>query len=225
MVVYPEKKPRACLFDMDNTLYNFVDAKIAACTSAVECIGCGEGIELFRYFLRNVHGFEDHANIEDFMRDRDAWTGETFTAACRRYDEVKLQSIRLFDGVADTLTLLREKGIGMAVVTDAESGHAAERLEHTGIACYFDCVVTPEVSGTRKPGHDSFLYALRTLDCRPDEVWVVGDSLRREIEPGNRLGMTTVYAEYGDWMKTPYPSIVPDFVLKRFPDLFGLMGL
>jgi putative hydrolase of the HAD superfamily len=225
MVVYPEKKPRACLFDLDNTLYDFFDAKVAACTSAVECIGCGEGIELFRYFLRNVHGFEDHANIEDFMCDRDVWHSETFEAACRQYDEVKLRSIRLFDGVDETLTLLREKGIKMAVVTDAGSGHAAERLERTGLAVYFDCVVTPEVSGTRKPGHDTFLYALRALDCSPDEVWVVGDSLRREIEPGNRLGMTTVYAEYGDWMKTPFPAIVPDFVLKRFSDLSGLMGL
>ncbi|NYT06305.1 MAG: HAD family hydrolase [Methanomicrobiales archaeon] len=218
-------KPRACLFDMDNTLYDFVNAKIAGCTSAVTCIGCGEGIELFRYFLRNVHGFEDHNNIRDFMIDRNAWDDAAYAEACCRYEEEKLQALKVFEGVAETLCRLKDEGISMAVVTDADSAHATARLQRTGLSPFFDCVITPDVSGKRKPEPDSFLCALQRLDCHPGEAWVVGDSLRREIAPGKMLGMTTAYAEYGDWLRLPSPDIRPDFVLKRFSELIVCMEL
>jgi putative hydrolase of the HAD superfamily len=215
----------ACLFDIDNTLYNFVEAKIAACRCAVERIGTGGEMELFRYFLRNVHGFEHHDNIRDFMDDRGVKDSKAFEEACRSYEDVKLATITPYPGVLTTLGKLKRAGVKMAVVTDAESGQAFKRLEKVGIRHYFDSVITPDISGTRKPAHDSFLMALDALDSLPRNAWVVGDSLIREIEPGNQLGMTTVHAAYGDWTDIPYPSIVPDYTLYSFPDLLRFMGL
>jgi putative hydrolase of the HAD superfamily len=216
---------RACLFDLDNTLYNFVDAKIAACRCAVERIGTGGEMELFRYFLRDVHGFEHHDNIRDFMEDHGVRDGEAFEEACRAYEDIKLATIAPYPGVLATLEALHNAGVRMAVVTDAESGQAFKRLEKVGIRRYFECVITPDISGKRKPAHDSFLMALDELGSLPGDAWVVGDSLKREIEPGNQLGMTTVHAAYGDWTNIPYPSIAPDYVLHSFPDLLRFMGL
>jgi len=214
-----------CLFDLDNTLYNFVDAKIAACRQAAKCIGTGEGMELFRYFLRDVHGFEHHDNIRDFMEDRGIRDGAVLEKACREYDAVKLATIDPYPGVLSTLETLKRSGVKMAVVTDAESSHAFKRLEKVGIRRYFESVITPDISGKRKPAYDSFLMALESLGSLPEHAWVVGDSLKREIEPGNQLGMTTVHAVYGDWTDIPYPSITPTFVLHSFPDLLRFMGL
>ena len=64
------KSIKGIIFDMDNTLYNFFDAKIAACERAAGIIGTGNGQELFRYFLSGKHGFEDPNNIRDYMNDR-----------------------------------------------------------------------------------------------------------------------------------------------------------
>lgn len=218
-------RSRAILFDMDNTLYDFVEAKQAACESVVDVIGTGEATELLQYFLCNMHGFEHHDNIRDYMKDKNVWNEGKFAEACRVYEEVKLDSVVAFAGVHDTLERILDAGIAMAVVTDAQSIQAERRLRKTGLYDYFSCIASPDISGKRKPQHDSFLLALDRLKAAPQDAWVVGDSLRREIEPGNSLGMTTVYARYGDWLNIPFPSIKPDYIIDDFSDLPGLLGI
>ncbi len=61
--------PGAILFDLDNTLCTFVDAKRAACDAVITEIGTGDREELFSYFLRPVHNFEDLAHISDYLID------------------------------------------------------------------------------------------------------------------------------------------------------------
>ena len=219
------QRPRAVLFDMDNTLYNFVDAKIAACTRVVELFGLTDGMALFRYFLRNVHGFEHHDNIRDYLADLSLGDEDQFTEACRVYEEVKLEEIRPYPALTETLELIRDAGIAMGVVTDAESSQAKKRLAKIGIDRFFQCVVCADHSGRRKPAHDSFLLALSLLSVSPGEAWLVGDSLRREVAPGKEIGMITVHAKYGDWIGAPAPSIVPDYVLQELAELPGLLGL
>jgi putative hydrolase of the HAD superfamily len=220
-----EKKPVAVIFDIDNTLYDFIHAKIAACRGVVETIGAGDEMELFRYFYNGVHGFEHHDNIRDFLHDRNIRDDLLFGEACRVYEEVKIASIEPYPGVVETLSLLAGAGIRMGVVTDAESRQARARLSKAGVLKHFECVITPDVSGERKPHPRSFEMALEQLRATAPETWLVGDSLRREIEPGNLLGMTTVHAKYGDWINTPFPSIQPAYVLTEFSELTALMGL
>ena len=67
------------LFDMDNTLFDFVAAKLEACREILSFIGREKGdiaeepSELFGYFLRGVYGFEDYENIQDYMQERNAF--------------------------------------------------------------------------------------------------------------------------------------------------------
>jgi putative hydrolase of the HAD superfamily len=96
------------------------------------------------------------------------------------------------------LCSLRNKGLKLAVVTDAHNGNAAKRLEKAGLLGYFDAVITAEMSGRPKPAPDSFLHALGMLGVQPGHTVLVGDSIHREIGPGNNLGMITIYAAYGD---------------------------
>ncbi len=96
----------------------------------------------------------------------------------------------------------------MGVVSDADAAHAAARLERCGLARYFEVVVTPDVTGERKPAATNFLYALDRLGAGPAEAAMVGDSLRRDIEPANRLGLLSVHAAYGDW--NPGYDCTPD---------------
>jgi putative hydrolase of the HAD superfamily len=93
-------------------------------------------------------------------------------------------------------------------VSDADAAHAASRLERSGLAHYFEVVVTPDVTGERKPAATNFLYALDLLGAGPADAAMVGDSLRRDIEPANRLGLLSVHAAYGDW--NPGYDCTPD---------------
>lgn len=222
----PLYKPvRGIIFDMDNTLYNFFDAKILACERACGTIGAGTGQELFRYFLSGKRGFENPENIRDYMTDLGVWDESLFREASGIYEDVKLSSITLYPGVTELIPELSESGMRLTVVTDADSPQAKKRLTKLGLYDYFESVITPDITGKRKPDPVNFLSAMKVMETTPEETMVVGDSPKREIEPGNKLGLTTVYAKYGDWLKTPFPSIKPDHVLEKFEDLRILLNL
>jgi len=216
---------RGIIFDMDNTLYNFFDAKMLACKKAAGIVGTGTGEELLRYFLSGKHGFEDPENIRDFMTDRNVLDDSLFSEAAREYEDVKLTSIVLYPGVMDLIPALHESGMPLTIVTDAGSLQAEQRLTKLELHDYFQSVITPDTTGRRKPDPLNFHSAMEVMNTRPEETMIVGDSPKREIEPGNKLGLTTVYAKYGDWIKTPFPSINPDYTLEKFEDLRLLLDL
>lgn len=219
------RREPVCLFDMDNTLWDFYAAKVSACSRAVAGIGSGDGMDLLHYFLRGLHGFEDYNNIRDYLVDIDCWDGELYRTACQVYETEKIAVLKPYDHVPECLEIMTEAGIGMAVVTDADRGHAESRLHKTGLARFFPHVITPDDSGARKPDPAQFQMALDLLGAGPASAYVIGDSLRREIEPGNRLGMTTVFARYGDWTGIPSPDIIPVHTIDAFVDLMPILGL
>ncbi|NMA89102.1 MAG: HAD-IA family hydrolase, partial [Methanoculleus bourgensis] len=188
--------------DMDNTLFDLVGAKLEACRCVVDYLGAGDPEALFLQFLNGVYGFEDHRNIRDYLEALGVYQPRTFEVCCRTYEGVKLDLVEPYPGVEETLRCLQDAGIRLAVATDAESVQADRRLRKTGLIDFFEVVVTPEVSGRRKPEPDSLLYALRRLDAVPEEAMMVGDSPRRDIAPGRQLGMVTAFASYGDWRRS-----------------------
>jgi len=217
--------PKAILFDLDNTLCTFVDAKRAACNAVIGLTGAGSADELFSYFLRPVYNFEDPAHITDYLKDIGIYSTRLAEEAEEIYETVKLDTIALYPGVHETLEILTEAGVGIAVVTDASSTQAERRMQKLGIDTQFPVLITPDRSGKRKPDHASFLMAMEQVQTTPSETWVVGDSLRREIAPGLELGLTTVFAQYGDWIQIEMPDITPHHVLDQFRDLMNLPGL
>ena len=211
--------------DMDNTLFDLVGAKLEACRCVVDYLGAGDPEALFLQFLNGVYGFEDHRNIRDYLEALGVYQPRTFEVCCRTYEDVKLDLVEPYPGVEETLRCLQDAGIRLAVATDAESVQADRRLRKTGLIDFFEVVVTPEVSGRRKPEPDSLLYALRRLDAAPEEAMMVGDSPRRDIEPGRQLGMVTAFAAYGDWRRSRAVDVAADIVLAEFSEILGHVGI
>ena len=211
--------------DMDNTLFDLVGAKLEACRCVVDYLGAGDPEALFLQFLNGVYGFEDHRNIRDYLEALGVYQPRTFEVCCRTYEGVKLDLVEPYPGVEETLRCLQDAGIRLAVATDAESVQADRRLRKTGLIDFFEVVVTPEVSGRRKPEPDSLLYALRRLDAVPEEAMMVGDSPRRDIAPGRQLGMVTALAAYGDWRRSSAADVAADIVLAEFSEILGHVGI
>ena len=61
------KKIRAIIFDMDNTLFDFVAAKQHACREVAKYLGRDDWEALFTCFLTSPHGFESHENLKDYF--------------------------------------------------------------------------------------------------------------------------------------------------------------
>ena len=204
---------------MDNTLFDLVGAQMAACEAVTRSLGVRDENLLFPYFLRPVHGFESHENILDFMQDRGIPVSEFYDNARRMYEQEKIRAITPYPGVVDTLSLIRDRGFPMAIITDAHSRDAVRRLEKAGLLPFFCCMVTYDLVGVKKPAHEPFIVALDLLKSTADDVLLVGDSPRRDIEPGKTLGIRTVYARYGDRFSDDRSPVQADYVIDTIAEL------
>jgi putative hydrolase of the HAD superfamily len=215
------------LFDMDNTLFDFVASKLEACREILSYIAKEEGnpagdpSELFEYFLKGTHGFEDYENIRDYMEERKLYTAQRYTQCCMIYEKEKLQNLKLYPGVKETLEKLKALGLKLAIITDADRNHALARLTQVKLLDSFDVLVAADMTGTKKPDPAHFLFALQALGKGPEESLVVGDSIRKDIVPAHKLGLKTAYASYGDWRPTEEKDHCFDFKLNEFSDLLG----
>ncbi|RPI39018.1 MAG: HAD family hydrolase [Methanoregulaceae archaeon] len=214
-----QKPVKAVLFDMDNTLFDLVGAQITACQEVTRSLGIPEENLLFPYFLRPLHGFESHENILDFMLDHRIPVPGSYDRARRIYEEEKIRHITPYPGVVETLVRIRDQGFPMGIVTDAHSRDAVMRLEKAGLLPFFCCMVTYDLVRVKKPAPDPFITALDMLQSMADEVLLVGDSPRRDIEPGRTLGIRTVYARYGDRFSDDRSSVQADYTIDTLAEL------
>ncbi len=216
----PTRGITTVLFDMDNTLFDFVESKIAACNAVNERLGLHRGRDLLFYFLReDGRSFEDWGHIRDFMTDNAVFTDALFHECCGIYEEVKIRNLIPYPNIGRTLLRMKDRGLSLSVVTDAYLENALTRLEKTGLSAMFDEVITADMTRCHKPDPKVFLFALEKLGCTPAEVLMVGDSLHRDIGPARRIGMTTAYAKYGDRNFLEDRIEVPDVVLEDIADL------
>lgn len=218
-----DRKIKAILFDLDNTLFDFVEAKLRACRAVTEYLGLEGG--LLDYFLRGKYDIEDPENIRDYLNDRDIRCDDTFEECFELYHGTKMDNVNIYEGVERTLKRLNEEGFTVVVVTDAMEKNARLRIDKLGISGYIHHLITFDTTGKKKPDHEPFLYALKLLDMEPEEIMMVGDSADRDLKPSMEVGFFTVYADYGDRNIDPQYEPVYDAVIRDPEELLGILGL
>lgn len=221
-----DKQIKGVIFDMDNTLFDFVKAKIAACTAIVEHIGTGDPHELLAYFRRGKYGFEDIENISDYLVEYKVYTQERFYECCTIYEREKISTIELYPDVKRTMIELKSMELNIGILTDADNINAIKRLRKVGLCGCFDSLFTFDQTGWKKPSHKPFMYALDSMGLDAHETLFVGDSLRRDIEPSKQIGMLAVHAIYGDCNPSVDSQLVeeiPDHVTNKFRDLLTII--
>lgn len=186
------------LFDMDNTLFDFVAAMERGSKAAIDVLGKGTWHELLSYYIRGKYHVEDHMNLQDFMQDYHIFSVERYLSAVKAYDEAKLSGLYPYEGIHDLLKDLQSAGYKLGLVTDAYQYSAEERLMHTDLIKYFTKIISYDQTGYKKPHHAPFECAMDLLGTVAHETVYVGDSIRRDIEPARALGMAAIYAAYGD---------------------------
>jgi len=112
--------------------------------------------------------------------------------------------VKPFPGAVETLRELRTRGVKLALITNGEGRFQRAKIERFDLARYFSCIVVEGEFGVGKPDHAVFNHALRSLDCLPQDAWMVGDSLVYDIAPALSLGMDTV------WVDGKQSGLAPD---------------
>lgn len=78
-------------------------------------------------------------------------------------------------------------------------GNIDEVLRDYGIRHLFKGIIESAVVGVRKPNPTLFRLGVDALEMEPKEVLVVGDSLRKDIEPAEQLGCHVLWLKGKGW--------------------------
>ncbi len=78
-------------------------------------------------------------------------------------------------------------------------GNIDEVLRDYGIRHLFKGIIESAVVGVRKPNPTLFKLGIDALELEPEQVLVVGDSLRKDIEPAESLGCHVLWLKGKGW--------------------------
>ena len=204
---------KALIFDLDNTLVDFLLLKRRAVDAAVHAmIDAGleieydeavkrineiyerEGIEyqqVFDHLLKDVYGKIDYKII---------------SAGVVAYRKAREAALKPYPKVFPTLIELIKMGIKLAVVSDAPAKEAWLRLSYINFHHLFDVVITYDDSHEKKPSPVPFNMALDKLNLKAEECLMIGDWAERDMVGARAVGMKTVFARYGDAFNTGNPE-------------------
>jgi putative hydrolase of the HAD superfamily len=197
------------IFDLDNTLTDFKRMKESAVDAAVEAmVDAGlrfppEKIKDKIFEVYDREGIEFQSVFDDVLRELIGEVDHKILAAgIVAYRRAREASLVLYPHVRVALFELMKRGIRLAVVSDAPRKEAWLRLCYLQLHHMFDKVLTFDDTGERKPSPTPFQQVLDHFRVRPDQALMVGDWPERDITGAAKLGITTVFARYGDTFGT-----------------------
>ena len=195
---------KAIIFDIDNTLFDFMTMKSNAIGAAVDGM-IKNGLEIYKkeavnqiFEIYNSKGYEHQEVFNEFIVNTlGAINYKMLAAGIVEYKIAKEASLSLYPGVKDTLIALSKFSLKLGILSDAPSREAWIRLYILKIHKIFNEVVTFNDTGFHKPAKEPFIKITELLDVEYKDCLMVGDWPERDIKGAKQFGMKTAYAKYG----------------------------
>lgn len=221
--------------DLDNTLYDWVSFFVPAFEAMID-----KAVEMTRIErdtlldeMRIIH--QRYGNSEEPFALLEAPSliralgisdrrklAEVLDPAFYAFNKVRAQSLKLYDGVSDTLAAMRASGMVVVGHTEARVGSAIFRVSKLGLGTHLSRIyAAPEMglghpgdppphllelerrlvvylpTDHHKPNPATLLDICDEHRVRPEMALYVGDSLTRDIYMANRAGVHSALAAYG----------------------------
>ena len=200
---------KAIIFDLDNTLLDFMKMKQFAVKAAITAmneagLNIDEDLAYKNIFkLYESKGWENQQVFDDFlMQNFGKVSNKILAAGIVSYRRAREATLLVYPNVNKTLIELIKMGVQLAVVSDAPSREAWMRLYYLNLHHVFDPVLTYDDSGAHKPSPKPFEMALDILNVNSDEALMIGDWPDRDVVGASQIGMKTIFARYGDTFGT-----------------------
>ncbi len=219
---------KAVIFDLDNTLVDFMKMKRRAIEEAIPAmidsgltITSSEANELIDEIYKE-QGIEYQKVFDVFLqRVLKKVDYKILSAGIVAYRRAREAALTPYPHVYPTLYKLLKMGIKMGIVSDAPVKEAWLRLAYLNFHHIVDAVITFEDTGERKPSSKPFLMILEKLNVKPEEALMLGDWVERDIVGAANVGMKTAFAKYGDTFNTKQHDA--DYELKDISELIDII--
>ncbi len=196
---------KAVLFDVDNTLIDFMKMKRKACDSAIDAM-IAAGLNLKKddalkllFDLYEIHGIESQRIFQKFTKK--IYGKENYKLISHgviAYRKMRESYLVPYNNVIPTLLELKKRDYKLAIVSDAPIMEAWMRLSSLKIDDFFDVIITKADVRKQKTYQAPFKAALKRLNIKPEEAIMIGDRIARDVEVAKKIGIHTIYARYGE---------------------------
>ena len=138
------------------------------------------------------------------------------------YSKLVEGSLNLFPNAEDTLHQLVKKDIKLALLTNGAGEVQQEKIRRFGLIRYFPVRLIEGELGFGKPDQQFFKKALDKLDVMPEQTWMVGDDLERDIAGAQTAGIYSIWCDYGKSGLPEDSKVKPDKIINNITELLSL---
>lgn len=200
---------KAVVFDLDNTLVDFMAMKgqaVEAAIRAMQDAGLKLPAEEIKARINEIYkqkGIEFQSVFDELLYNEFSKIDyKILSSGVIAYRRAREAALVPYPHVYLTLMELMKMQLKLGVVSDAPAKEAWLRLTYLNFHHMFDAVVTFDDTGERKPAPGPFKKVLEKLGVKPGESLMIGDWAERDVVGAKQVGMKTVFARYGDTFGT-----------------------
>ena len=186
----------ACIFDLDGTLLYTLDSMANPANRMLQKLNLPElPVENFRYYCGDGAKVLVKRVLIDAGDKELIHFDEALPLYLQYFKEDPLYQVDYFPGIRETLSLLKEEGMKLAVCSNKPHEAAVKVIEkmYPGV---FDVVIGQSDEIHRKPAPDAPLKAAGVLGISPASCLYFGDS-GTDMQTGKAAGMITVGVLWG----------------------------
>ena len=230
-------KYKHLFFDLDHTLWDFdANAKATLAQLHIDLDLVSKGVHDFEAFHKNYlqHNEQLWARYrngyirQEELRLKRMWlTLLDFRIAdealAKQLSELFLQLLparsTLFPHAIEVLQYLTGKGYRLHIITNGFEATQHNKLKNSGLAVFFQQVITSECSNSLKPKKEIFEFPMERAKATAAESIMIGDSIEVDITGARNAGMDQVHANFID---APQP-IKPTYTitdLRQLEEIF-----
>lgn len=103
-------------------------------------------------------------------------------------------------------------------------GNVETVIDDFGLRLYFNDIIESAVVGVRKPDPAIFSLGVQALGLNAENIVVVGDSHRKDIEPARSIGCQTIWIKGPGWGDED-ENATADCIITDFSELEEIFGL
>lgn len=226
---------RLLITDLDDTLYDwlgfFIPSFYAMIDEVVKITGIPKEILIEEYKTKHqYYGSVEYPFVtlelpSVLKKYKDLTTceiKEVLSEAFHRFNSVRKEKLKLYEGVENTLKELFENNIVIIGYTESSQENGFYRLKKLGIEKYFKTVYVSssnyennypvsekiKVVSTKKPNKEVLLNICNCEQCSTDETIYIGDSLTKDIYMANMADITSVLIKHPKEKNDYYSRLV-----------------
>ncbi|UTW02681.1 phosphoglycolate phosphatase [Amphritea atlantica] len=218
--------PRLVLFDLDGTLLDSVpdlalaiDRMLAALALPLagqsqvrNWVGNGAQMLVKRALAHSVASSDNETESDLF--------DQAFALFLHHYDQCCAEQSRLYPGVQDLLSFLKDNRISMGLVTNKPINFTESLLDEFDLRHFFAIVLGGDSLTEKKPHPMPLSYAMEQLDVSPLQTLMVGDS-RSDIKAAQAAGCRVAAVTYGYNHGEPVSAYQPDLIVDNLAELIS----